>query len=123
MGKSVLIVDDSRASRMLIRYTLSDLPDIQNISEADGGEDALALYQDSPYDLVLLDLTMEGMDGFSTLAKLKQVDPKVKVLIVSADIQKKARERVFALGAVDFVNKPFDKQQLKDLVHNVLNYV
>ena len=122
MGKSVLIVDDSRASRMMIRHTLSYLPDIQSIREADGGESALTLYQDSPSDLVLLDLTMEGMNGFMTLEKLKEIDPEVKVLVISANIQAKARERVFALGALDFISKPFNREQLKSLVHNALNY-
>lgn len=122
MGKSILIVDDSRSSRMMIRHTLRSLPDIQTIREADGGESALTLYQDSTPDLVLLDLTMEGMDGFLTLEKLKEIDPGVKVLIISADIQTKARERALALGALDFINKPFNKERLTGLVHNALNY-
>lgn len=123
MGKSVLIVDDSRISRLLIRRSINNLPYIQNIREADKGEIALALYKESRDDLVLLDLTMEGgMDGYQTLAELKKMDPNVQVIVVSADIQKKAKEKTAALGALNFVNKPFNKEELQEQINKVLNH-
>ncbi len=124
MGNSVLIVDDSRISRMLIRRAISELKYIENIREADGGEAAINLYQQSRPDLVFLDLTMEGgLDGFLTLEKLKQIDPTAQVLIVSADIQTKAKEKVLALGALNFINKPFNKDELLEYINNLLTHV
>ena len=119
MEGSVLIVDDSRVSRMMIRRLVAGL-NIQDIREAGGGEEALKLYQERGADLVLLDLTMGGMDGFETLEKLKELDPQSNVYIVSADIQKKSRERILALGALGFIGKPFNKEQLLQCISDVL---
>lgn len=123
MEKSILIVDDSRISRVMVRRVISNLPGEYTIREAEGGGAAISLYQEMRADLVLLDLTMEGgMDGFATLEKLKEIDPAAQVIIVSADIQTKARERIMALGALGFIGKPFNKEQLLTLANNALRH-
>ena len=123
MGKSVLIVDDSRISRIFVRRAINELPCIENIREADGGETAIAFYKEDKADLIFLDLTMgDGMNGFDTLAELKKIDPDVKVIVISADIQTKAKERIRGLGALAFINKPFKKEQFQKFVNDILNY-
>ena len=123
MSKSVLIVDDSRISRMMIKRAIVSIPGIDTIREADCGEKGLNLYKEAKADLVLLDLTMEGgMDGFETLEELKQFDSDAKVFIISADVQKKAQEKILSLGALGFFCKPFNKEQLIQRVNEVLYY-
>jgi len=66
--------------------------------------------------VVLLDLVMKGMYGLDVLAKLREMDPAARVVVVSADIQTSSREMVQAAGAAGFLNKPADPQQMLDAV-------
>lgn len=112
----ILIVDDSRVSRMLVRKALPDrIKETADFREADNGEQAIATYKEWRPDLVLLDLTMPGMTGYEVLAALKAFDPTARVVVVSADIQQSAVERVKQLGAFTHVNKPPDAQKMETL--------
>lgn len=119
MKKRILLVDDSMMSRMMIKKCLPP-SDQYELQEADGGTRCLALYRESPYDLVLLDLTMPEMDGFEILEELKKMDPNAKVVIVTADIQEKSAERVFALGALEVVRKPTSKEKIMAVLEKYL---
>ena len=71
-------------------------------------------------DLVLLDLVMKGMMGLDVLEKLHQMDPKVRTIVLSADIQNSSREMATAGGACSFLNKPIDRASLLSAVSGVL---
>lgn len=101
---SLLIVDDSPISRKIIRKCLPT-GDFQ-IREASGGEECLRLYAAQKPDLVFLDLTMPGMDGFETLERLRRMDPQARVIVVTADIQTTSRAKALSLGALEVVAKP-----------------
>ncbi|MFH1147236.1 MAG: response regulator [Pseudomonadota bacterium] len=118
--KKILLVDDSKASRMMIKLCLPKPEPVYEVEEADGGKRCLDLYRASPYSLVLLDLTMPEMDGFQTLEALKQLDPSAKVVVVTADIQPRAQERVMALGALEVVPKPPSKDKMKAILEKYL---
>lgn len=74
--------------------------------EAASGEDALTILAQKNVDLVLLDLTMPGLSGYDVLAEMRERNLTVPVVVISADVQRLARERVIELGAVDFIAKP-----------------
>lgn len=118
--KRILLVDDSKASRMMIKLCLPRPEPVYEVHEADGGRQCLDLYRESAYSLVLLDLTMPEMDGFQTLEALKQLDPSAKVVVVTADVQPKAKERVMELGALDVVPKPPSKEKMKAILDKYL---
>jgi two-component system chemotaxis response regulator CheY len=121
MKKKILIVDDSMMSRMMIKKCLPSSDQYSyELQEVDGGTKCLDSYSKAPYDLVLLDLTMPDMDGFETLEKLKEMDPDAKVVIVTADIQQKAAERVFALGALEVVKKPTSQEKMTAVLEKYL---
>ena len=63
--------------------------------------------------MVLLDLTMPGMNGFDVLAAMREKHIAARVIVVSADIQTKAKERVAALGATGFIEKPIKIEALR----------
>lgn len=111
---SLLIVDDSPISRKIIRKLLP--PGDYDIREAGNGIDCLKLYHQAKADMVFLDLTMPGMDGFETLARLRALDPKAKVVVVTADIQSGSQTRVLDMGALLVIAKPPKAEKLKQVM-------
>lgn len=118
MTAKVLIVDDSGLARRTVRNLLQDMG--HTVEEASDGAQALELYFLHRPDLVILDMVMTGMYGLEVLAKLRELDPDVRVIVATADIQTSTREQVFAAGGVGFVNKPFERKALGDAVAAVL---
>lgn len=115
MAVSVLVVDDSPIARkMLIRSLPSDW-DIE-ISQATNGIEALAAYRAGKVDVMFLDLTMPDMDGYQVLETLRKEDLNCLVIVVSADIQEKAQERVQNLGAIAFIRKPITAEGLAEVL-------
>jgi two-component system chemotaxis response regulator CheY len=114
MTSTLLVVDDSKSSRKVNLAQLRELVgDSAQYLEATGGQEALDLLAERPVDLVLLDLTMPGVSGFDVLAELQRRSFKAPVVVVSADIQKQAQERVAALGAACFIAKPIQMDALR----------
>lgn len=108
----ILVVDDTLDSLKL----LSDILKAQGyaVRSADGGELALRSATVNPPDLILLDVCMPGMDGFEVCQRLKAL-PKTRdipVIFVSAVTPMSEKVRGFELGAVDFVIKPFQQEEL-----------
>ena len=108
--KSILLVDDSRVARMMLRKMLPEGD--YEVRQASSGAESLELYRERVPDLVFLDLTMPDMDGFETLAGLKEIDADANVVVVTADIQESASTRVMKLGAIGVVSKPPDPEHL-----------
>ncbi len=118
MNGRVLVVDDSGLARRSVRQMLERAGYV--VSEAEDGMAALERYALERHDLVLLDLVMKGMYGLDVLAKLRELDSSVRVVVVSADIQKPSRESAADGGAVAFVNKPVDETELVTVVNAAL---
>lgn len=118
MKSKILIVDDSGLARRLTRKILEELG--YEVEEASDGAQALERYLLSHHDAVVLDLLMQGMYGVEVLQKLKQLNPDLPVIVVSADIQKTTREQVKESGAAAMVNKPITKEQLEEVLKIVL---
>lgn len=112
MAVSILVVDDSpMARKMLIRSLPSDW-DVE-VSQACSGVEALQAYRSGTVDVMFLDLTMPEMDGYQVLETLRREDLNCLVIVVSADIQERAQERVRSLGAIAFIKKPVDAQKIE----------
>ena len=119
MKKKILVVDDSGMSRRMLRLIVESA----GHEVVDAGEGAAGLerfYLEKP-DLVFLDLTMKDMYGLDVLEKMRELDPQVRVIIASADIQDSTREMVAAAGANGFINKPFTPEKVLHALESVLN--
>jgi CheY-like chemotaxis protein len=101
----ILVVDDSPFTRRVLRQMLE--PSGHTVLEADGGMSALEQYALHKPDVVFLDQIMDGMKGLDVLRKLKQIDPKVKVLLATADVQDSTEQEAMLCGARAVLNKPF----------------
>lgn len=103
--KSVLIVDDSRVSRLLIRsLILAQFPH-WTLTEAVSGDEALALAAARPFDYCTMDINMPGLQGTEATEQLLKMQPTVRVALFSANIQESQQIRATQLGA-QFVAKP-----------------
>jgi two-component system chemotaxis response regulator CheY len=118
MSQTVLLVDDSGLARRGTRRILEGAS--YRVIEAEDGLAALERYSLERPDVVLLDLVMRGMYGLDVLARLKEMDPAARVIVISADIQTSSRELVREAGAVGFLNKPVDAEQLLAAVGRAL---
>jgi two-component system chemotaxis response regulator CheY len=81
---------------------------------------ALEIYFLEKPRLVLLDLVMKGMYGLDVLLKLREMDPHVRVVVASADIQSSTRQMAEEAGALGFINKPFLPEQVIANVESAL---
>ncbi|KJU80630.1 chemotaxis protein CheC [Ectopseudomonas oleovorans] len=101
----LLVCDDSNMARkQLIRALPPEWP--VSLSQANNGEEALALIRQGLGQVMLLDLTMPVLDGYQTLAALRAEGLSSKVIVVSGDVQDEAVRRVRELGALAFIKKP-----------------
>jgi CheY-like chemotaxis protein len=100
----ILVVDDSALSRRITRRILEDAGHV--VAEAADGLSALECYALDRPDLVLLDVTMAGMDGLEVLGQLRAMDPDARVVMLTADVQATTRTLSETAGAVGFVAKP-----------------
>ena len=118
MNPKILIVDDSALSRRTLRRIVESAG--YEAVEADDGMAALEIYFLEKPRLVLLDLVMKGMYGLDVLLKLREMDPQVRVVVASADIQSSTRQMADEAGALGFINKPFVPEQVISAVQSAL---
>jgi len=107
----ILIIDDSTFSRKLMCNTLAPIG--YEIDEAVNGTDALNKFIKKSYDCIFLDLLMPDMSGFDVLEELKKLKNKVPVIVLTSDVQETSRKRCLELGAVEYTNKPMNKNKAK----------
>lgn len=109
---TILAVDDARASLKLLTGILT--AEGYEVRPAESGELALASVLAGPPELILLDVVMPGMDGFQVLRWLKARETvrDIPVIIISALTETAQRVEGLKLGAVDFISKPFQAEEL-----------
>lgn len=118
----ILIIDDEEANLRLLEELLGR-EGFTNVLSSTDPEAALALHRAFDPDLLLLDLMMPGLSGYAILEQLeRQRDPDDyrPVLVLTADATLQAKRRALALGARDFLTKPFDTLEAMLRVWNLL---
>ena len=112
---TILIVDDSRVSRLLSRqFILAYRPDWK-IEEAATGEEALDKLDSVSPDLILLDVNMPGMGGLAAVEKLRVKQPSVNITLMTANVQDATRNRARELG-VGFAEKPITEARIQNII-------
>lgn len=113
--KTILIVDDSRVSRMMARNYIGQLHADWTIEEAGSGEEALLKVRSITPDLILMDVNMPGMGGMAAAEQLRHEWPHVPISLLTANVQTATRERATALG-LGFVEKPITEARIASLL-------
>ncbi len=116
----LLIVDDSLFMRQFIRCSLRSLV-FEDIYEAADGMEAVELYKTHHPDLVLLDINMPLMNGIEALRKIKEYDPSAHVIMISSIHTSRTVRETKELGACGYMQKPFPKMQLEEMVNDYWN--
>lgn len=111
MSKVILVCDDSRISRMMIKAIIVDRKPNWTVIEAENGDDALAKVAEQPFDIATLDLNMPGMDGLELAEKLQAIYPTAKYSLLTANIQDSIKERADKLN-LTFIGKPITEEKV-----------
>ncbi len=122
---NIMIVDDSKFTRKMLSDILTERGH-QIIGEAENAKEAVELYERLKPDLVTLDIIMpevEGTDTICALKAMKKVNPKVRVVIVSAMGQQEVVEECIQAGAKDFIVKPIQPSNVAGVIESVLSGV
>lgn len=101
----IMIIDDSLVARMSLKSCLPKDAG-HEIKEGNDGSVAIELYQSFKPDVTFMDLTMPGVDGITALEEIMKLDPAARIIILTADIQRKTIDKVTELGAFSVAKKP-----------------
>ncbi|TFG96143.1 MAG: response regulator [Myxococcales bacterium] len=117
----VMIVDDDEDIRLICELAIRRIGK-WDVVVAASGEEALALAQTEGPDVILLDVMMPGIDGPTTLARLRDQPEtrKIPVVFLTAKAQQREVDRYMALGATGVISKPFDIIKLADEIRRIV---
>jgi two-component system chemotaxis response regulator CheY len=119
--KNVLVVEDSKAIRSMMRVSLEEAGDLFAV-EAGNGFEALKALPTRPFDLIITDINMPDINGLELISFVRS-NPAYKdipLIIVSTEKTDEDKKRGLALGASSYLVKPFTKEELLDAVNKVL---
>ncbi|MFX0072153.1 MAG: response regulator [Candidatus Hermodarchaeota archaeon] len=118
--KKILIVDDALFTRNMLKNILNKTGYCEVVGEADNGIKAVELYKKLKPDLVTMDLVMPEQGGIEATEELIKVDPKALIVVVSALGQEALVLEAAKKGAKDFIQKPFKKEQILEVMDRIL---
>ncbi len=120
-GKKILIVDDEAFIRVLLTQTLEDLEDQDvELLVAGDGREALAVAQRERPHLIFLDVMMPHLSGYEVCRQVKEMDPQIYVILLTAKGQAVDKEQGTAAGADEYVTKPFDPDYILERAAQIL---
>ncbi len=115
---NIIIVDDEQSYRQLLSLVFE--AEGNNIRTAMNGRQALGLLAEGPADVIISDVKMPDMDGIEMLRAVRETLPDIGVILMTAFASVETAREAFKLGADDFIQKPFDVEELKLIVRKTL---
>lgn len=115
----VLIADDHEILRFGISSFLSSAEGIEVVGEASSGEECIKLFKKKRPDVCVLDISMPGKDGIETTAAIREIDPDIKILILSMHIDKRILNRVMEAGINGYLLKDTEKTELLNGIKSI----
>lgn len=125
MGMHVLVVEDNPINQMLLRMMMKTWQNT-NVTFSSNGAESIEALKSNAIDIILMDLQMPVMDGYEATSAIRNgnagaTNTRVPIIVVTADIMVATRERLFKLGADDFMIKPFNQKLLYQKITNLLS--
>ena len=116
---SILVCDDSKENREELVAAFKEIG-IQTLYQASDGEEAVKLSHKFHPQLVFMDIIMPKKDGIAALKEIQQNHPDIKVILSSSTTGKAHLKNTKLLGAYSFIQKPIDREKLKEIIRNYL---
>lgn len=109
----LLLVDDEKGMTVSLRDFFACRKFY--VKTANSGQEALELLKNDDFNIVFLDITMKGLNGLETLERIKKLDKKIKVIMLTVHHEKETMEKAKALGADEYITKPFQLDYLEEV--------
>lgn len=116
----VIVVDDDIDTVEVFSEFL-ELKDIQVVGRAHDGKEAVEVYEKFKPDIVLMDVMMPTYDGFYAIDKIRKIDSNSKIIMVTADLSVKTKEKLKDMDVSGVVFKPYDIDRVLDVIHSIQN--
>jgi two-component system response regulator HydG len=116
----ILVADDEESHRIMLRAVLQE--EGYEVAEAADGPEAIRAVEQEPFDLILLDIRMPGMNGIEALMEIRKISPYVPVLMMTAYSSVKTAVDALKAGAFEYLIKPLDIDELKILIEKALEH-
>lgn len=117
----ILIVEDEKAIRNVLKNILADEDKTFELEEAENGKQAIDMISDKDYDLVLCDIKMPGVDGIEVLENIREKNPDTSVIMISGHGDLDTAVDCMRKGAYDYISKPPDLNRLLTTVRRALD--
>ena len=117
--KRILIIDDNEIVRDGLKNILIAQPEASTFGEASTTPEALALATEQDWDLVILDLSLGDRSGLEVLKELKQIRPRLPVLILSMHSEAQYARRAFKAGAAGYITKDSPRAEMVNAINKV----
>lgn len=114
--KSILVCDDSILARKQLKDAISEFSADITVYEGKNGQEAIDLYKEHTPDLVFLDIVMPEKDGNVAVTEIMEANANAKIIIVSSVGTQNQLKAAISAGAIDFIQKPFDVEQILKLL-------
>ena len=126
LGKHILVVEDNPMNQMIIQMMLEDWKNTRVSLANDGAECLKILKDDDTIDLILMDLQMPVMDGYEAITAIRNNltgvnQANIPIIVISADTTTTTKDRIFCIGADDYMTKPVEEEMMYQKVTGVLS--
>ena len=115
-GKKILICDDSVLARKQLMDAVKEVSTGATFIEGKNGAEAVNLYKSEKPDLVFMDIVMPEKDGTTALSEIREFDNDAIIIIVSSVGTQDQLKKAIQLGAKDFIQKPFETNQIQEII-------
>ncbi|MEJ2633744.1 MAG: response regulator [Calditrichia bacterium] len=119
--KRLLIVDDEETLTFSLYQTFINAPMECEVLTAASGLEAVSKVEEKPFDVVITDIKMPGLDGLDLVAMIKAHNPNTRVIVMTAYGSDEREEQAYQRGAEKYIEKPFDIHEIRDLVIKMIS--
>ncbi len=116
----VLVVDDHELVRSGVRRLLENIPQVLNITEAGSGEEALALAAERHFDIVLMDITLPGINGVAAAESLLRSNPQTRIIIVTGLLDAGHIGKLLSCGVRGYITKGSSAEEMDKAIRQVI---
>ena len=120
---NILVIDDEDDIAHSVSKSLSKLDGVAEVASSSSSERALEKMKNTKYSVVVSDVQLTGMDGFQLLSSIKQIHPSTRVILMSSYSNESMRKEAELLGSEQYLEKPFDLFELKNLVSQIIHKI